>query len=146
MKFSTQKKRPLKQNLGEALPFLHQVLLMIENDEVDYTKNCNWGTVRSKVTLSEIKNEKESKNTLIITKDTNESLLLSWHGSKASGMLFCIRNAFAHNYVSFDSVNQRLHFELLNQNHKPALIGDISLNALNEIVNLIRESHKSNKK
>ncbi|MDE6697823.1 MAG: hypothetical protein K2K25_13165 [Muribaculaceae bacterium] len=131
--------RPLERDLGHAFKTLHDVLLMMENDDVDYYKGCHWGYVKSKTTLSKII-DVPADHTLRIESSDDCILIMKKTGRLASRFLTCIRHGFAHNCITYDSQSDFLSFDVNDSHGNLALQGKISHSALIEIINLIKES------
>ena len=141
---TTKIKRSCNSSIFPIINFLYEVLLLVENDEHNLNKGCNWNHVKANVTKSSISDE--IKGVSRIKSEGNYILDLSKHGSLGSRFLIAIRDAFAHNYMSYDNTNNILTITLCSKNKKNGirkeLVGDIKLYALEEIVNLIKESYK----
>lgn len=118
---------------------LYDVLLLMENDDVDYYVECNWGYVKDKTTLSHIK-DVPSDNLARIESTNGPVLNMKKGGSLASRFLTCVRNGFAHNCITYDSQSDILTFDVNDSNGNIALQGEISHQALIEIINLIKET------
>ncbi len=131
--------RPLQCDLGLAFKTLHDVLLMMENDEVNYYKGCDWAYVKSKTTLSKIL-DVPADNSLRIESSDDCTLIMKKTGSLASRFLTCIRHGFAHNCITYDSQSDLLSFDVNDSHGNLALQGKISHSALIEIINLIKKS------
>lgn len=131
--------RPLKRDLDPVFKTLHDVLLMMENDEVDYHKGCDWGYVKSKTTLSKIIDVPADKSSRIESSD-DCMLIMKKSGRLASRFLTCIRHGFAHNCITYDTQSNLLSFDVTDSFGNLALQGNIPHSALIEIINLIKES------
>lgn len=140
-------KRPLKNRISDILPNLYEILLLVENDEEDYSSGCSWTYVKSKKASCDIIDKiKNGKKFLIVETDINkEKIHLEMiKGDKiASDFIRNARNSFAHNRMSYDPVKRIITFE------DNKLNGSITLEAFDNIIKLIKESKilksKSNK-
>lgn len=138
MKYNSHK-RPIQQELGSSFKTLHDVLLMMENDEENYKLGCNWGYVKRNVTSSQIIDMPEDSR-LTIESAGDAVITMKKKGSLASQFLTNVRNGFAHNCIAYDSQSDMLTFDVNDSSGGLALQGKISHSALIEIVNLIKES------
>lgn len=135
--------RPLQQNLGDSIKALHDVLLMMENDEENYHSGCNWGYVKSNTTLSQIKDNYPEKQLRIESSD-GSILTMKKDGSLASRFLTHVRNGFAHNCITYNSISSHLTFDVLDSVGQLALRGEIPYKSFIEIIRLIKESKQHN--
>lgn len=131
--------RPRLRDLGSSFATLYNVLTMMENDEDDYSVGCNWGYVKTKTSLSQIK-DVPSDNIARIESSSGLTLNMKKGGGLASRFLTCVRNGYAHNCITYDSQSDILTFDVNDSNGNLALQGEISHQALEEIINLIKES------
>ena len=110
---------------------------LIENDEIDYSKKCNWTYVKSRLSNVSIYNVDD----YVIIENEKGTLNLYKSGVIASTFLKAFRNAFAHNFISYDENTKIVSVHLMNRFNKyDALVGEIELDVLKEIVELIKKS------
>lgn len=131
-------KRKINNQISEAIPILHKILLMVENDEVSFAYGCNWSSVKQNATTVNINN----KDNQVIIESSNGEILKMKKGKRiASDFLKHFRNAFAHNYITYNSQTNALRVNLKSCGKKSYhMKGEISLSALQEIVDLIKNS------
>lgn len=137
-------KRLLANSLAESLTVLHEILLMVENDEVSFRTGCDWNTVKQNVKKVSIKNE--DGYVIIKSHNGDSELKMRKCGSIASYFLKCFRDAFSHNHITYDAAKGLLSVHLKSQRKSFTIMeGTILLCDLQEIVKRIKMS-KHNKK
>lgn len=142
--------RSLNPNLSpKAKEVLHNIMLLVENDEIDYSKGCNWNYVKSNIKGTVIK--KENDHHSIISKNAE---LKMWNINGiglASCFLKYFRHAFCHNSIWGNPSSDILTVDLKKSRkygEVQQLKGTIRLSVLTKIVELIKESRtitKTNK-
>lgn len=133
------KKRTKKDNIGDLLPCLYGILLLIENDEKDNKKGYHWGDVKAKVKLSDIIDSERGFATIISDSGRN-TLKLKKSGAIAYKLLNEVRNAFAHNRIIYNKEEDTIEMNMSN------LHGTITKDSFEEIIGLIKESKVNNQK
>ena len=129
-------RKPTNQ-LGAAWDILYQILQLVENDEIDYSKKCNWPYVKSKLSTVSIYNVDD----YVIIENEKGTLKLYKSGVIASTFLKAFRDAFAHNFITYDENTKVISVDLKSKlKHHEVLKGEIELEVLKEIVKLIKES------
>lgn len=71
-------KRKINNQISEAIPILHKILLMVENDEVSFAYGCNWSSVKQNATTVNINNK---DNQVIIESSNGEILKMKKGGT-----------------------------------------------------------------
>lgn len=132
-------RRPIHNNLDTLIQVLHNVLLLVENDEDSYRHDCSWSYVKRHVKLSVIQDLKNGAALIKSLSDPCE-LEMKKSGSIASDFLVRLRHCFAHNRISYDRNSNTVSLYL------NGLEGQIGREALEEIIQLIIESKKSKTK
>ena len=127
-------KRPLKNRVGKLLPCMYEILLLVENDENDYRKGCNWTFVKSNLKSLKFIDQKVKNTKIIVIKDNDFELKLKTSGYIASSFLIKSRDCFAHNRMEYNSNLDIIKFEM-NE-----FEGSIPANSYKEIINKIKES------
>ena len=131
--------RLISNPLDTALPTLHEILLLNENDEVSYKSGCDWGYVKHKA--KEVKITNSTDQVIIETIEKNAVLKMKRNRRIASYFLKHFRDAFAHNRITFNKDTEILTVELNSKKDSSILMeGEISLSALKEITELIKLS------
>lgn len=132
--------RPLNNDLDSILPIFHEVLLLVENDEMNYRKGCDWAYVKKNVKESTIENSKVNISR-IVSGSGIYALELAKTAPLASLFLVRFRDAFAHNYVKYDATLKTIEVDMnsIVKDYK-VLKGIITELAFIEIVKLIKES------
>lgn len=138
--------RPLKRTLDPILAQLHEILLLVENDEQDYRKGYNWNSVKSKITKAKIADRKEGSLRWLEISDRNGNLLkLFKQSSIASQFLKNWRDAFAHNHVDYSLEDLIISVSLFNKSGNHLIEGNVDAAVLTEIIELIKLSRMSPK-
>lgn len=133
-------RRTLKNNLDSILPIFHEVLLLVENDEMNHRKGCDWTYVKKNLQESLI-SDSENGITRIISGAEKYSLDLAKTGALASLFLIRFRDAFAHNYVLYNPSKRIIEVDMDSiVNNTKVLKGRITESAFIEIIKLIKES------
>lgn len=136
--------RPIKRTLDPILAQLHEILLLVENDEQDYRKGYNWNSVKNKITKAKIADKKEGSLRWLEISDQKGNLLkLFKQSSIASQFLKNWRDAFAHNHVDYSSEDLTISISLLNNSGKHMIEGNVDAAVLTEIIELIKLSRIS---
>lgn len=136
--------RPIKRTLDPILAQLHEILLLVENDEQDYRKGYNWNSVKNKITKAKIADKKEGSLRWLEISDQKGNLLkLFKQSSIASQFLKNWRDAFAHNHVDYSSEDSTISISLLNKSGKHMIEGNVDAAVLTEIIELIKLSRIS---
>ena len=129
-------RKPTNQ-LGAAWDILYEILQLVENDEIDYSKKCNWTYVKSKLSTVSIYNVDD----YVIIENEKGTLKLYKSGVIASTFLKSFRDAFAHNFITYNENTKVISVDLKSKfKHYEVLKGEIELEVLKEIVKLIKES------
>lgn len=136
--------RTAENKILPILPFLYDILLIVENDESNYEKGYNWGFVKTHIKRSRIE-DSPIKISRILSGSDDCCLNLKKGGSLASKFLKSVRDAFAHNSVKYDEEKEIVIFD--DENNKTRkLSGTIKLDSLKELISLIKESKIQNNK
>ena len=139
-------KRPLKRTLDPILAQLHEILLLVENDEQDYRKGYNWNSVKSRISRAKIADKKEGSLRWLEISDQKGNLLKIFKQSSiASQFLKNWRDAFAHNHVDYSSKDSTISISLLNKSGNHLIEGNVDAAVLTEIIELIKLSRISPK-
>lgn len=131
--------RPIANKIGPMLPVFYEILLLVENDECNYRKYCDWKFVKKSVKKCKILDVDGFAK--IISDSGKYELSMSKGSPLASRFLISFRDAFAHNYIGYDNEKQIINVSLSNKKRE-RLQGAITKNALIEIINLIKESKR----
>lgn len=132
--------RPLNNDLNPILPIFHEILRLVENDENNYRKGCDWAYVKKNAKESSIINSKDGF-IKILSDSGKHTLEFLNKKAIASSFLVRFRDAFAHNYITYNTSKKIIEVDLSsNFNNEKVLKGTISESAFREFVKLIKES------
>ena len=137
--------RRINNQLADSLSTLHEILLLVENDEVSYKNGCHWDNVKRNVKTVKIKSDGDQ----VIITSLNGDFILKMKRSKriASDFIINFRNAFAHNQITYNPKTTHLSVNLKSKTGSISLLnGEIALSTLREIIELIKISKNQKKK
>ena len=137
--------RKINNQLAESLSTLHEILLLVENDEVSYKNGCHWDNVKRNIKTVKIKSDSDQ----VIITSLNGDFILKMKRSKriASDFIINFRNAFAHNQITYNPKTTHLSVDLKSKTGSISLLnGEIALSTLREIIELIKISKNQKKK
>lgn len=93
--------------------FFYSILLMVENDEPKRITGYNWQslkkTIKQQITIF---NDTENKKITIPTKIDSDTIYFKESSSVAYNFIRCVRHAFAHNYITYNSTEDELIIKL----------------------------------